>query len=276
MLKTILFSDLDGSLLDPSTYSFAAAREALEALRAHRVPLVLATSKTRAEVEPIRSRLDHHDPFIVENGGGVFIPNGLFDVPVDGAQLRGPYQVIEVGTPHGRLRAALKEIANTLGGELKGFGDMPVKEIAERTGLTEAEALMAKQREYDEPFVLEESATRLEELQRLAAARGLTCTRGGRFYHLMGSADKGLACRLLIDAYRRQHGRTGVQLLTAAIGDSLNDLSMLAVVDRPILVQRADGSYDPAVQLPNLTRTPGIGPKGWNQAVLALIAESLP
>ncbi len=271
MQKMVLFSDLDGTLLDPVTYSFEAAREGLEALRARRIPLVLATSKTRAEIEPIRFRLDHHDPFIVENGGGVFIPNGLFKVPTEGGQLRGPYQVIEVGTPYGRLRAALKDIATDLGCELRGFGDMPVKEIAERTGLTEAEAVLAKQREYDEPFVLAGSAPGLEELQRLAKARGLACTRGGRFYHLLGNADKGKACRLLLEAYRRQHGNGGADLLTAAVGDSLNDLPMLAVVDRPILVQRPDGSHDADVNLPNLVLAPGIGPAGWNRGVLDLL-----
>ena len=45
-------------------------------------------------------------------------------------------------------------------------------------------------------------------------------------------------------------------------------------VDYPILVQRPDGSYDPEVQLANMIRAPGIGPLGWNQAVLDLLKRT--
>ena len=271
MPKMVVFTDLDGSLLDPLTYSFDAASEALHALQTSDIPLVLASSKTRAEIEPIRFRLNHLHPFTVENGGGLYIPKGLFDFPVEETVLRGPYQVIEIGTPYARLRAALKEIEQRIGSPLRGFGDMPAEEVAERTGLNQQDALLAKQREYDEPFVIEGPGTVVEDVTREADARGLRCTRGGRFYHLMGGSDKGRACRLLIDCYRRQFNGQRGQLVTIAIGDSLNDLPMLAVVDCPILVQKPDGSYDPEVQLSNLTRAQGIGPTGWNQAVLNLL-----
>ena len=148
---------------------------------------------------------------------------------------------------------------------------MPVEEVAERTGLSQPEAVLAKQREYDEPFVIEGPETLAGEVQRLAEARGLRCTRGGLFHHLMGDSDKGKACHVLIDCYRRKQAHAGNGLLTVGLGDSLNDLSMLASVDCPILVQRPDGSYDPEVQLANVIRAPGIGPAGWNQAVLDIL-----
>ncbi len=271
MPKMIVFTDLDGSLLDPLTYSFDAASEALHALQSDEIPLVLASSKTRAEVEPIRFRLNHRQPFIVENGGGLFIPKGLFDFPLEEAALRGPYHVIEIGTPYAELRTALKEIEQRSGFPLRGFGDMSVEEIAERTGLSQPDALLAKQREYDEPFVIEGPATVVEEVRRQINARGLRCTRGGRFYHLLGECDKGLACRLLTNCYRRQWNG---QFMTVGIGDSLNDLPMLAEVDCPILVQKPDGSYDPDVKLANLIRASGIGPVGWNQAVLDFLSRA--
>lgn len=271
MPKMVVFTDLDGTLLDPVTYSFDAASEALHALQTSDVPLVLASSKTRAEIEPIRFRLNHHHPFIVENGGGLFIPIGLFDFPLEEAVSRGPYQVIEVGTPYPKLRTVLKEVERRIGSPLRGFGDMSAEEIAEKTGLSKPDALLAKQREYDEPFVIEGPATVVDEVRRQINARGLRCTKGGRFHHLLGESDKGRACRRLIDYYHRRYNSQGEGLTTIAIGDSLNDLPMLAVADRPILVQRPGGSYDPDVQLANLIRAPGIGPAGWNQAVLDLL-----
>lgn len=269
--RIVVFTDLDGSLLDSATYSFEAAKVALQALQALHIPLVLTSSKTRAEMEPIRFRLDHREPFIVENGGGVYVPKGQFDFPLMGAMLRGAYQVIDLGVPYTKVRAALKEIAQGLSATVRGFGDMTVDEIAERTGLSPGEALLARQREYDEPFLIEGSASPPEEVTRQAEDRGLRYTAGGRFFHLMGKSDKGQACRYLIECYRRQRAAKGEGFLTVGVGDSLNDLPMLAVVDRPILVQKPDGSYDPRIVLPNLTHASGIGPVGWNQAILDLL-----
>jgi mannosyl-3-phosphoglycerate phosphatase len=266
----VVFTDLDGTLLDATTYSFEAAKQALDALRVRRVPIVIVSSKTRAEIEPLRFMLDNHDPFIVENGAALYIPQGTFAFPLEQALLRGPYQVMEWGTPYAALRAALKELEQGLGCRVRGFGDMPAEEIAARTGLALSEAHRAKQREYDEPFFFEGSEVEPQTIARWLEKKAITCTRGGRFYHLTGDNDKGRACRVVIDCYRRQLGET---LVTAALGDSLNDLPMLAIVDRPILVQKPDGSFDAEVQLPNLTYAPDIGPAGWNQAVLRLIAN---
>ena len=92
MPNLIVFTDLDGSLLDSTTYSFKAATPALNALREQGIPLVLVSSKTRAEMEPLRQRLGHCDPFIVENGGAVFVPHGLFDFPLERMRTKSPYQ----------------------------------------------------------------------------------------------------------------------------------------------------------------------------------------
>lgn len=268
MPPLIVFTDLDGTLLDAKTYAFDAAQEALNGLRVRGIPMIPASSKTRVEIERLRAGLDHHHPFIVENGGGVFIPKGYFDFPLEGAVLRGPYQVIELGLPYVALRLALKEIAHALNCRIRGFGDMTTEEVAERMGLSPSDALLAKQREYDEPFIVESDPPPVDAIRAKAEARGLRCTSGGRFDHLMGPSDKGAACRYLIDCYRRRYGAITI----VAIGDSLNDLPMLAEADRPILVQRTDGAHDPGVALPNLIRAPGVGPVGWNDAVLNLMA----
>ena len=49
---------------------------------------------------------------------------------------------------------------------------------------------------------------------------------------------------------------------------------MLAAVDQPILVQRPDGSYDSTVRLPRLLHASGIGPVGWNAAVLTILRST--
>ena len=275
MPKLIVYTDLDGSLLDSTTYSYEAATPALTALREQEIPLVLVSSKTRAEMEPLRQRLAHQDPFIVENGGAVFVPRGLFDFPLERMRSRSPYQVIELGLPYHMLREVLKQIEDAVETPLQGFGDLSVEAIMQVTGLPHADATLAKQREYDEPYLLQGPQALIEEVCRQIVTRGLRWTKGGRLFHLMGENDKGEAASVLLRCYLRQQRMSGQaeRIETVGIGDSINDAPLLAMVDYPILVQKPDGSYDPDIQLAGLIYAQGIGPVGWNEAVLKLLAQ---
>jgi mannosyl-3-phosphoglycerate phosphatase len=275
MPNLIVFTDLDGSLLDITTYSYKAALPALTALREQGIPLILASSKTRAEMEPIRQRLDLHNPFIVENGGAVFVPQGFFEFPLERMRTRPPYQVMELGLPYHMLREVLKQIEDAIETPLQGFGDLSVETIMQVTGLPRADASLAKQREYDEPFLLQGPQPLIEEVCRQIVTRGLRWTKGGRLFHLTGDNDKGEAASILLRCYHRQQRMRGEteRIETIGIGDSINDTTLLAMVDYPILVQKQDGSYDPDIQLPRMIHAPGIGPVGWNEAVLELLAQ---
>ena len=275
MPNLIVYTDLDGSLLDSMTYSYEAAIPALTALSKQGIPLILVSSKTRAEMEPLRERLDHHDPFIVENGGAVFVPQGLFDFPLERMRTRSPYQVIEFGLPYHLLRDVLKQIEDAVETPLQGFGDLSVEAIMQVTGLSHADAILAKQREYDEPYLLEGPQALIEEVCRQIVTRGLRWTKGGRLFHLMGENNKGEAASVLLRCYHRQQRIRGQaeRIETVGIGDSINDAPLLAMVDHPILVQKSDGSYDPDIHVSGMIRAPGIGPVGWNEAVLELLAQ---
>ena len=271
MSRYVLFTDLDGCLLDGDTYSFDQARPALNALRSEHIPVVLVSGKTRAEIEPLRERLDHHDPFIVENGAAVYVPLETFDFPPERSRRRSSYHVIELGTPYALLRDVLRQIEEAVGTPLRGFGDLSVDEVMATTAPRRCAAGHA---EFDEPFLVNPTKL-IEEICRQIATRGLHWTRGGRFFHLTGNNDKGQAVAILLRCYKRQERLLNLpdDIETIGIGDSLNDLPLLLTVDHPVLVQKPDGSYDPDINLPNLIRTPGIGPAGWNYAVLDLLGQ---
>lgn len=264
----LVFTDLDGSLLDAATYSWEAARPALGFLRAEGIPLILVSSKTRAEIDSLRIELEDPAPFIAENGGAIFIPRNYFPTMPEGARTRDGLLVIELGAPYATLRHAIREIEQAVGARLRGFRDMSREEVAARTGLALADAELAMDREYDEPFLIEGPSTLIPAIEREARDRGLTVTRGGRFHHLLGDSDKGRACLHLMEQFRRQMGQPVVSI---GLGDSANDLPMLRVVDHPIVVQRPDGSYDPELALSKVTYAAAPGPVGWNEALLRLL-----
>jgi len=263
--RLIIFTDLDGTLLDHDTYSFAAARPALLELRRLQVPLVFCTSKTRAEVAPLRRRLKNAHPFIVENGGGIVIPRSYFG---GGMPTR-----IEIGRPYAELAAALDDLARKSRVRVRGFHQLTVQRIADATGLSLTEARLAKKREYNEPFrfIGADEAVR-GRFYRAAKRNGLDLATGGRFWHLFSGSDKGLAVRRLLALYRRSGARP---IRTLALGDAENDLPMLRAVNRAVLLPAPDGSFDRAVlrSLPRVVRGSAPGPEGWNEAVLGVLAQ---
>jgi mannosyl-3-phosphoglycerate phosphatase len=276
MPQYVVFADLDGTLLDTDAASWEAAAPALRALRDHGIPLILVSSKTRAELESLRLPLQHQDPFIVENGAAVFIPQGLFTFPLERVRTKASYDVIELGMPYHMLRDVLKQIEDAVETPLHGFGDLSVDDVMQVTGLSRSDAALAKVREYDEPFLLEGPHTLVEEVCRQIVARGLRWTNAGGLFHLTGNSDKGEAAEVLMRCYQREQ-RLKFQsrpVESVGIGERIDDIPLLAVVDHPILVQRPDGSFDTDVLLPRLVRTRGIGPAGWNDAMLRLLKHS--
>ncbi len=268
--SVLIFTDLDGTLLDHHTYSFKPALPSLKALKEKNIPLIICTSKTRAEIEKWRLELNNDHPFISENGGAIFIPKGYFSHKFCFEREKDNYFIIELGTPYVRLREILNRIRHSLQLELKGFGDLSIDEVANLCGFSPEEARLAKKRDYDEPFLLDEESA-IKKIQEKARLSNLQVTRGGRFFHLMGENDKGEAFRLLTDIYREKKE----YIVTIALGDSLNDLPMLRAADHPVLVQKPDGSYAPEVKLPNLHLAPGAGPAGWNESVQELLNKLL-
>jgi mannosyl-3-phosphoglycerate phosphatase family protein len=270
----IVVSDLDGSLLDSASYSAGPARPALDALARLGVPLVPCTSKTRCEMEVLLPALGLHTPAIVENGGAIVIPAGYFAGDVAGALPGGDALVVPLGTPRSRLVESLAEIASETGLRLRGFSTLQPAEVEALTGLDPDAARRAMAREYDEPFLLEENEADADAVARAAAARGLCCSRGGRFRHLTGPADKGRALRVLLGLYAAR----GRRFLSVGLGDAENDAPMLLAVDRPILIPRPSGEVDPALRrlLPAAEVAPRPGPAGWNEAVLTVVRGERP
>ena len=60
----LVFTDLDGTLLDHDTYGWEAASPALAQCRERGIPIVLVSSKTRAEMDNLRRRMGLSMPFI--------------------------------------------------------------------------------------------------------------------------------------------------------------------------------------------------------------------
>ncbi|MCK4937339.1 MAG: HAD-IIB family hydrolase [Methanosarcinales archaeon] len=263
----VIYTDMDGTLIDHDTYSYEAALPALDLIRKKHIPLVFCTSKTRAELEVYCKELEIYHPLISENGGAIFIPEDYFDFSYGYDKISDHYKVIELGVKYDILERTLKEVCTDIQCEVIGFGDMDIDEVCVDTGLSAEVAALAKRRDYDEAFRVLSPAPKDDELEIEIVKRGFNCTRGGRYYHIMGNNDKGRGVDILTALYRRKW--PGIR--TIGLGDSLNDLPMLKAVDIAILVQKPGGLYDPAIPHSGIIKADGIGPAGWNRELIDIL-----
>ncbi len=265
--RQVVFTDLDGTLLERETYSWEAARSAIEQLGKRGVPWIVVTSKTRGEVEWWRKRMGNSHPFVVENGAAAFVPSGYFPFPVPTAKQRDNYEVLEWGTGYGELVSALQTASRRSRCRVRGFHEMGAAEVSCSCNLPLEQAALAKRREYDEPFrVLDLS--RATQLLEAIENRGLRWTRGGRFYHITGANDKAVAVTALQRLYERAYG----PVETIGLGDAANDTAFLNVVDVPVLIRSRGSHYLKAV-VPRGIITKQSGPAGWNEMLSQLIGR---
>jgi mannosyl-3-phosphoglycerate phosphatase len=247
----VIFTDLDGTLLDHHTYSWEPARKTIGMLQRRGIPWICTTSKTRAEVEWWRQQLGNTHPYIVENGGAAIFPDG---------------RIIEWGVPYRKLLDGLRMASRTSACRVRGFSEMTVEEVSQACRMPFEHALLAKRRDYDEPFeALDED--RVGQLTRDIERQGLSWTRGGRFWHICGNCDKARAVEEVARFYRAQ----SPHLTTIGLGDSFNDLQFLRKVDKPVLIS-SPHSGELLKQLPSAFLTQSAGPSGWSEALERILS----
>lgn len=255
----IVFTDLDGTLLDHGSYSFDAALEALELLKRHQIPLIIASSKTRSEVEVIQGALGFGNcEAIVENGAGLFLP-GDDDISTDYV--------------YDDLLRKIAQIPSKYSSKFKGFSQWDVKEISSVTGLGQHDAERAKDRQFSEPGIWLGSDEEFAGFRDCLNDQGIFMQVGGRFLTLSFGSQKAGLMQTVID----RHSAGNIVPFSIALGDAPNDVAMLETADHGIIVPNP--SHDGIGKLPgentgNIIRAPYPGPRGWNAAVLEVLQNA--
>lgn len=268
----LLFTDLDGTLLDHYTYSYAPALPLLRRLKELQIPLICNTSKTFAELLPLREQLNNHAPFITENGAGVYLPLH-FAAEETLKRLGNPclqmgYWRFGLSRPRTYWQALLRESAKPFHGLYCSFQQMGDAGIAQITGLSLADAKLANQREFSEPLLwLGDSDSKRAFIGHMHQL-GANVQEGGRFLHIVGDSDKGKALRWLHRAYTRTTGRA---LCTIAAGDGANDIPMLEAADYGLIVTSPVNPAPVIRDHAHCHTSPQHGPAGWAQGIAAIL-----
>lgn len=253
--RLIVFSDLDGTLLDHESYSWDPARPALDQMRTLGLPLVLASSKTASEMAALRADMGFEDvPAIVENGAGVLEPGD---------------EAAQDKSVHTAILTALADLDPDLRRCFTGFSDWTTQELAQHTGLPFDQAKSAAARQFSEPGLWQGAPEQRTAFETNLAKNGIFARQGGRYLTLSMGATKA-------DRMAEIVARFDPKPVTMALGDAPNDVEMIRAADHGVVVMNAHGPGLPVLDgeaTGRITRTREPGPKGWNTAVLDRIAQ---
>ena len=267
MTKTLVFTDMDGTLLDHHTYSFEAAKPALTALEKKDIPVIPTTSKTFAEAADIQKGLDHHQPFIVENGAAVYIPKDYFKVKPIGCDEYKGYWRFAMTQSTDKLHDDLKQYACQFSHCVRLFSQFSAQEIAELTGLPVDKSELALQRQYSDPVCFSGSDEEKQGFIDVMSQAGYEVLVGGRFIHLTKGNNKGLAQKWLLNQFKKAYRNP---FTVIALGDRQNDVAMLKAADTAILINNPGSQVQSQILQKAWQLSEKPAPAGWVQEVSAL------
>jgi mannosyl-3-phosphoglycerate phosphatase family protein len=268
MLSPLVFSDIDGTLLDPDQGGFAPARELLEQLKQLGIPVVLATSRTIDQTTDLRRAMGNRHPFIIENGGGVCIPDDYFP-EIPGEPTKDGLRLQVLGLERSVILQRLEKLKERF--DFHNLADLDNSQLQRITSLSAAELRAARARAASEWVLWRSGEQALQNFRQHLERAGLRAVQSGQFLHVTGETDKARAMAVLRASYQRHVG--GQRLTVIALGDGPNDLEMLRTADIGIVLPRADGSYVAPETAPDLRHAEQPGPAGWRDAMLEIIQE---
>lgn len=262
----LIFTDLDGTLLDHHSYS-ASPADALIA-RLHRddiAQVIPITSKTRSELAHLRATIPiEHGVGVTENGSVIDDAQGII------AGDLGKEQAIILGQSYTSILAALAQLPAHIRQHVRGFSDMSAQDIADATGLALGDAKRAAKREASEPFTWSGNADGLAELTEIMAGADVQVQQGGRFYHLTGHATKAMAMAKI--AAISASNNPDRHIVSIALGDGPNDLGMIEAANFGVIMPNPDGVTIGSSQ-EGIRTAPHPGPVGWVAAVQNILTE---
>ncbi len=247
----IIFSDIDGTILDYTTYSYTQSLPAIQKLASRDIPLILVSSKTYSEILKLHKKLSLKWPFIFENGAGIANPDGSYSL---------------YGKTYHEL-VTCKPIIEQICGSVQWADNLSLQELSKHTGLCTEDVKDMMTRMASVLFIpqhLPDVSTVNKHLQKY----GIVVTTGGRFFTAIDShVSKGTAIHTVVSQYRVQHTR----VYSYAIGDGLNDVDMFTAVDTAYFVGINKLWEAIHKNCPQLYRSRKTGPEGFSEVIEIII-----
>ena len=283
MPQIIIFTDIDNTLIQSHVIennmiihkkNYGNIKYIINKLNEKKIPLILCSSKTKAEQIKIRKDCSISDPFIVENGGAIYIPEDYFNSKIFDSIINTDikikkiqnFHVLEIGQSFSNISKTLNKIRKENNMDFKVFHDYSEIELVKKIGMSREDVKLMLNREYGET-ILEIDENHENKMIKSCKDYNLNMIKGSLYYTVSAMHDKGKAVSILKKIFQL-NSKENIEFV--AIGDAMNDLTMLKNVDHPFLVRNSHNQYA-NIRLTNLKKAEGVGPFGWEEIVLKFL-----
>jgi hypothetical protein len=200
--KTVVYCSVDPFLSSRGKFlhgfdSFQAELDELE------IPCVWLSSRSRLQLDEPRRRAGHTEPFIAEDGCGVYLPEDYFHLKPARTVRLGRFTCIPIAKQLPVAAEALEALSEEAAVPVVPLHSLKPRELAHNTGLPAQEAELARQRDFDELFFFagasEQDITRFKSL----AQQKHSLREQGVLWSLAVGADLRRCIRELGDLYDR-------------------------------------------------------------------------
>ena len=221
-ITLLIFTDIDGTLINNDTFFEGKNIEIAETLHEHNHILIYNSSKTFDEIVNMQKKFNTSFPFICETGGGIYYKN-LFTQASD--ELREGYSIMYESKKIEMFKKIIKEeVQKNFKNDLDMFDDLCLDEKSRLSGLKDNDLHLASKRDFSILINWKSDDGRYSKFKSVLHGHGLKLIKGGRFSHICASHDNGQAVKFFLNQIKLSGMYN--KILTIGIGDSTNDLEM--------------------------------------------------
>ena len=251
----LIFTDLDGTLLNRDNFNFESTKPFLKELKKKNIIIIPNSSKTEDEIIEFNNEADFQFPFVSENGSIIHNLNYL--------NQEFPDKIILARNTNEIQNIFDKNIHQDLKSKCKVISSLTMSEQTKIFGLPENKLKQVFNRSCTIPMIFEGNNEEKLSLKNILLKNGLDFKDGGRVINLGDRINKADAMKKITQMLETKF-KCKPKII--AVGDNHNDLEMLQNSDIPCLVKN-DKFLKKNLQIKNLIISKQAAPEGWVEIV---------
>ena len=259
--KILIFTDLDGSLLDKETFKFDVIKDYFKELVRKGIIIIPNSSKTEAELLDFNEQNNLDLSFIAENGSSIHRLNKIHQ--------NLPDKII-ISRTIDEIRNIYEEnISIDFENKITHILELEREKQQKILGLPLDKIKLAIKRNHSIPIKFNGTESEKNEFTKILKNSGLTIQTGGRIMNVCDNVNKSIAMSKALQLIRKQ---LDDEVITIGVGDNENDIEMIEQTDYPCLVKN-DNFDSSLINIDNLIKSSEPSPLGWADVIKTAIQK---
>ena len=259
--KILIFTDLDGSLLDKETFKFDVIKDYFKELVRNGIIIIPNSSKTEAELLDFNEQNNLDLSFITENGSSIHGLNKIHH--------NLPDKIIISRTINEIRNVYEENISLDFKNKTTHILELEIEVQQKILGLPLDKIKLAIKRDHSLPIKFNGTEIEKKEFIKILKNSGLTIQTGGRIMNVCDNVNKSIAMSKALQLIRKQ---LDDEVITIGVGDNENDIEMIKQTDYPCLVKNEN--FDSSlINIDNLIKSTEPSPNGWADVIKTAIQK---